>query len=224
MRKQYKTLLIILVVLAVLQIIGGIVYTTLTGINEKKYTYVTCTVTDVQTEQNEDETFTVIGIEVSYRGEDGQTVYAQMQDFPSSFQVGESFEARYVDDPLSLSQEKTDWFTPVFLLVLGIEYAIGAIVMFAMRKKMGLYALQADDNENAPIDEDDWHIYEENSQNMPQNEREIDEIFPLESGEEIGQVGFADNQTSTPSDDEATSSPTLNPTEQNSEELNQQKT
>lgn len=196
MKKQYKTLLIIVTVLAVLQIIGGIVYTSIVGVQEKEYTYVTCTVVEVETEQQEDESYIVKGITVTYENDKGEAVTATMQDFPSSFAEGKSFEARYKDNPLSLSAQKTDWFTPVFLLCLGVCYAIGAIVMFAMRKKMGLYALDNEvKNDDVTIDEDDWHIYDETADAVNKQ-----------------------------ADEEHDSASKTNPTDENSEELNQQKT
>ncbi len=195
MKKQYKTLLIIIAVLAVLQIVGGIVYTSIVGAQEKEYTYVTCTVVKVETEQQEDESYLVTGITVTYENDKGETITATMQDFPSSFAEGKSFEARYKDNPLSLSAEKTDWFTPVFLLCLGVCYAIGAIVMYAMRKKMGLYALDNEEKDDTPINEDDWHIYDERADAV---NKQVEE--------------------------ETASATQTNLTEENSEELDQQKT
>lgn len=140
MKKELKTLWIVVAVLAVLQIVGGCIYTGWTAVKEKTYTYVDCTVMAVQSTINGD-SVTIDGITVSYVNEQGQTVMAQMADFPTSFAEGETFRARYQDDPLTLSVRQTDWFTPVFLLILGLAYALFDLGALLLRKKMGLYAL-----------------------------------------------------------------------------------
>lgn len=146
MKKELKTLWIAVVVLAVLQLIGGIAYTSWTAHCERQYTYVDCTVVSVSTSQGEEEgALTVEGITVSYVASGGETVIAEMEDFPSSFAIGESFRGRYSDDPTLISAKTTDWFTPVFLIILGAMYALAAAVMFILRKKMGLYAMESPD-------------------------------------------------------------------------------
>lgn len=146
MKKELKTLWITVVVLAVLQLIGGIAYTAWTAQCERRYTYVDCTVVSVSTSQGEEEGALIVeGITVSYVADGGGTVIAEMEDFPSSFAVGESFRGRYSDDPSLISAKTTDWFTPVFLIILGAMYALAAAVMFILRKKMGLYAMESPD-------------------------------------------------------------------------------
>ncbi len=142
MKKEFRTLWIAVAVLAVLQLVGGGVYTAWTAHCEKQYTYVTCTVISVSSSKQEgDDAVTIDGITVSYVNEQGETVVAEMEDFPSSFAVGESFSGRYSDDPTRISAKQTDWFTPVFLIVLGMGYALFDILTFIFRKKMGLYAM-----------------------------------------------------------------------------------
>lgn len=167
MKKELKVLCITVAVLAVLQLIGGIFYTAMTAREEKKYTYVECTITSVQSKE-EDDTVTIEGITVSYIGNDGQTVIAQMVDFPSSFSVGETFTGRFKDDPLLISAEQTDWFTPVFLIILGAAYALIDITLFLLRKKMGLYAMEsvADD-----------YIYEDESDDESEDDTEDIQSF-----------------------------------------------
>lgn len=149
MRREFKTLWIAVAVLAVLQLIGGTIYTAATAARERDFTYVECTIVDVKTTEQED-TVTIEEITVSYTDADGNTVTAKMADFPASFSVGSTFEGRYTDDPHKISAQTTDWFTPVFLLILGGAYAIGDIVAFALRKKMGLYAMVDIRDENPP--------------------------------------------------------------------------
>lgn len=151
MKREFKTLWIAVAVLAVLQLIGGTIYTAATAARERDFTYVKCTVVDVRVTEQED-TVTIEAITVTYTDADGNTVTAQMADFPASFSVGSTFEGRYTDDPHRISAEDTDWFTPVFLLILGGVYAIGDIVAFALRKKLGLYAM-VDVKDEKPLPE-----------------------------------------------------------------------
>lgn len=149
MKREFKTLWIAVAVLAVLQLIGGTIYTAATAARERTYTYVECTVIDVRVTEQE-EGVTVEAITVSYTDANGNAVIAEMIDFPSKFSLGSTFEGRYTDDPHKISAQTTDWFTPVFLLILGGAYAIGDIVAFALRKKMGLYAMVDIQDENPP--------------------------------------------------------------------------
>lgn len=152
MKKELKTLWITVAVLAVLQIIGGSVYTTMTAVQEKKFTYVDCTVIAVQSTRNED-TVTIEGVTVSYRNGEGDTVIAQMTDYPSSFEIGSVFRGRYLNDPEAVSAQVTDWFTPVFLIVLGVGYGLIDVAALLLRKKMGLYALRDYVAEDEPGEE-----------------------------------------------------------------------
>lgn len=164
MKKELKILWITVAVLAVLQLIGGTIYTVWTAKEEQKYTYVECTIVSVQSKKEED-TVIIEGITVSYLGDDGTTVIAEMADFPSSFSVGTVFTGRFKNDPLKISAEDTDWFTPVFLIVLGGMYAIIDIALLLFRKKMGLYAMEsvADDHiyEDDPDEDTDEDISSE---------------------------------------------------------------
>lgn len=157
MKKEFKIIFITVAVLSVLQLIGGTVYTAWTASQDELYTYVDCTVVSVQS-VTEGDTLKIEGITVSYVNENGEVVTAQMEDFPSSFSIGEVFSGRYLDDPLSISAKKTDWFTPVFLIILGAAYAIFDLIAFLLRKKMGLYAMVSpydyEDDEDEIADED----------------------------------------------------------------------
>lgn len=141
MKKELKTIWVVVAVLAVLQILGGSVYTAMTATKERSFTYVDCTVVSVQSTQDEG-TVQIQGVTVTYLDGKGNTVTAQLQDLPERFAVGESIRGRYDDDPLKISTEKTDWFTPVFLIVLGTAYGLFDVVAWLLRKKMGLYALE----------------------------------------------------------------------------------
>lgn len=154
MKKDLRTVWIVVMVLAVLQIAGGSYFTLRTALYEKNYTYVDCTVVSVQSTQEED-SLLVQGITVSYVNEAGETVLAQMEDFPSSFSVGSTFRARYEQDPYSISAQETDWFTPVFLLVLGAGYGLFGLAALLLRKKMGLYAMEdVSDDRSDPEEEE----------------------------------------------------------------------
>lgn len=153
MKRELKTLWIVVAVLAVLQIVGGSIYTAITAVRERNYTYVDCTVVSVKTTPD-GENFRVEGITVSYADSTGNTVTADMVDFPSSFSVGSTFRGRYEQDPKAVSAEHTDWFTPVFLIVLGAVYALADIGALLLRKKMGLYALNEITDEEEPQTEE----------------------------------------------------------------------
>lgn len=153
MKKELKTFWIVVAVLAVLQIIGGCAYTAMTAIKERNFTYVVCTVVSVQTTQDGD-TVQVQEITVNYTDTTGNTVTAEMIDFPERFSVGETFQGRYENDPLKISAEKTDWFTPVFLIILGVAYGLFDVAALLLRKKMGLYALADISDQTSPQEEE----------------------------------------------------------------------
>lgn len=142
MKRDLKVLWITVAVLAVLQLVGGAVYTAWTAKCEKQYTYVDCTVISVQSSEDGD-ALRIEGITVSYTDGEGRTVIAEMEDFPSSFSVGSTFRGRYSNDPLSISAKQTDWFTPTFLIFLGALYALFDILALILRKRMGLYAMES---------------------------------------------------------------------------------
>ncbi len=166
MKKELKVICITVAVLAVLQLVGGIFYTAMTAKEEKSYTYVECTILSVQSKK-EDDTVIIEGITVSYLGSYGQTVVAQMADFPSSFAEGETFTGRFRDDPLLISAEHTDWFTPVFLIVLGAAYAVIDITLFLLRKKMGLYAMESVADDYIYEDESDEESEDDSEDTQP---------------------------------------------------------
>ncbi len=155
MKRQVKSFIIVIAVIAVLQIAGGTVYAIHTARNDKQYTYVDCTVVSVDFEEKEDNQGTINGITVSYVNSEGQTVVAKMADYPYKFSVGTVFRARYTDNPELLSAQSADWFTPVLMIVLGVAYAIGDVVLWVIRKKTGLYALGTIDD-SADDDLDDF--------------------------------------------------------------------
>lgn len=181
MKKRIKALFVLLVVLAVLQTVGGIVYLSFTAAEDKLYTDVVCTITEVKTtvvepeedgEESEGETVTIDSITVTYQNENGEEVVATLADYPSSFQgVGTVLNGRYKDNPTSITLVQTDWFTPSFVLVMGIAYAVGTTVLFAMRKRMGWYALDDSEKDNAPEQE------EEENTDYPENQTLDSSIF-----------------------------------------------
>lgn len=141
MKKELKTIWVVVAVLAVLQILGGSVYTAMTAAKERNYTYVDCTIVSVQSTQDDD-SVQIQSVTVTYLDREGNTVTAQLQDLPERFAVGETIRGRYADDPQKISTEKTDWFTSVFLIVLGTAYGLFDVGAWLLRKKMGLYALE----------------------------------------------------------------------------------
>lgn len=168
MKKRFKTLFIVLIVISVLQTVGGIVYLSFTAANDKSYTEVVCTITEVDSvptdEEDESQNFTIESIKVEYVNADGEVVEGVLKDFPSDkFGVGTVLNGRYKDDPHSITLTRTNWFLPSLVLVIGVAYAIGAVVLYASRKNMGLYALsdmtdgtdESEEPENVEIAEND---------------------------------------------------------------------
>ncbi len=174
MKRRLRTLLVIIAVLAVFQIVAGALLLSWTVTTEKSYTYVTATITEIQTEkqQNEDgdEYYTVKSISVAYTNNSGESVVATLADFPYSFELGTVLECRYTDNPLSLSTQTTDWFTPVFTIVLGVVYAIGGTLLFVFRKNFGLYALEDTEKGDFEEEEDDWELDDEQSNEILQDD------------------------------------------------------
>lgn len=169
MKRQLKVFLIILTVIAIIHIVGGAVYLATTSVGEREYTYVVCTIEEILSTPSENDTYTVQEIRVSYQNEKGETVFATLLDYPSSFSVGAKIEGRYKDNPFEISCEKTNWFYPSLVMIVGVVYAVIVIVLLAMRKKMGLYALESVEKTADLVEEDDWTIFEEIEQQ--QNER-----------------------------------------------------
>lgn len=165
MKSQLKTILIVIAVLAIFQIVVGAVFLHFTVKTERTFTYVTAQITDVQTEKGEEEnSYKITSIVVTYTNNNGETVIATLSDYPSTFEIGTTVQCRYTTNPYSLSTQTTDWFIPIFTVCLGVVYAIGGIVLFAFRKKFGLYALQDTENGNVDIVDDDWSLDDDNFQ------------------------------------------------------------
>lgn len=207
MKKEFKAIWWTVAVLAVLQLVGGIIYTSYTAKLEREFTYVECTVTDVQTKKDEDSedknALIIERIVVTYKNSAGETVDAEMTDYPQSFAIGTTFTARYTNDPHSLSAEHTDWFTPIFLIVLGAVYAITAAALLIFRKHTGLYAMESPTEEY----EESYHEMsdEHKDESSPDAEGEYAECSTPELTDEYtekaspdGQDEFADNSTSAP--------------------------
>lgn len=157
--KQLKTIWIIIVVLAVLQIIGGSVYTAWTVDNERRYTYVDCVIVDI-TAVADGDSYTVEAVLVEYEA-DGKTVSAKLVDYPSKMEIGTTVHGRYDQSVQEISCKTTDWFTPIFLLCLGVAYAIGAALAFVFRKKMGLYVIVDEVGGNECIEDDGWTLLDD---------------------------------------------------------------
>lgn len=155
MKKQLKTIFIILIVLAVLQIVGGVVYLSFTAVEDASYTTVECTIhsvvfTKTEKQEEQEEQGTIDKVIVTYQNAQGETIQAELSDYPASFSIGSVFEGRYKsEEPTKITMEETDWFTPSFMLCVGVLYAIGATLLFVFRKKLGMYALDdaVDDEE-----------------------------------------------------------------------------
>lgn len=166
MRKDLLTIFIVVAVLAVCQIVGGVVYTVYTARKDASFDYYDCTIVEIETEKVETDTedgeeqFTIKSVKVQYTLSDGTEVEAYATQYPSSLAVGTEFVGRVSRDSNSLdvSAETTDWFTPIFMIALGVVYAIIDLLFFIFRKKTGLYALKDVSNEYVEIEEDDWTI------------------------------------------------------------------
>ncbi len=166
MRKDFLTIFIAIAILAVLQIVGGTIYTITTAVVESKYTYYDCTIVEIETEKVESDTdseieqYKIKNVKVSYTLADGTEIIANASYYPTPLAVGDVFVGRVSSDSTSdsVSSETTDWFTPIFMIVLGVVYALIDLLFFVFRKKTGLYALKDVSEEYVEIEDDDWTI------------------------------------------------------------------
>lgn len=165
MRKDFLTIFIVIAVLAVCQIVGGVIYTVKTAIEDRKYDYYECTIIDIETEKVESdeesvEQYKIKAVKVTYTLEDGTTITANATQYPQSIAVGNVFVGRVSNESISgnVSCETTDWFTPILMIVLGVVYALADLLFYLFRKKTGLYALRDVSDDYVEIEEDNWTV------------------------------------------------------------------
>ena len=87
---------------------------------------------------------------------------------PPRLEEGREIEVRFnKENPDVVTAEMIDWFPAVFLLALGVLYAVGGLLVVIFRKKAGYYAIVEQTDEPTPIEDDDFSIIETISQEEP---------------------------------------------------------
>ncbi|MCM1290101.1 MAG: DUF3592 domain-containing protein [Corallococcus sp.] len=142
MKPRNLKIVIFAVVLAVILIAGGVTYVSVTAVNAAKYQTVSATVVEISTEKKDENTVIVTGVAVRYETAGGVVQNKLSGQFPKELKEGSQISVRYKkDDVTFVTAEHVDWGTPIFLLVLGVLYAVGSGVFIYLRKKAGDYAI-----------------------------------------------------------------------------------
>ena len=142
MKNRNTKLIIFTIVLAAILIAGGVTYVSITAVNAAKFETVTAIVTEITTEQKDENSVTVTGVTVRYETSDWTTESKLSGQLPKELKEGGSLIVRYKKDDVSfVTTEYVDWGTPIFLLVIGVLYAVGSGVFIYLRKRAGDYAL-----------------------------------------------------------------------------------
>jgi hypothetical protein len=159
MNPRLKKLIAFVVVISTILIVGGVVYTSLLGVENSQYTKTTATITHIETEKKGENTFIVKSASVTYDTPEGTKVNKLSGVLPVSLKEGGQVEVRFNNaNPDSVTAEMIDWFPAVFLLILGVLYAVGGAVVVVLRKQAGYYAIVEQNNEPCPLEDDDFSI------------------------------------------------------------------
>lgn len=159
MNPKLKRLIIFVVVISTILTVGGIVYTSFLGVENSQYTKTMGTVVEIENEKTGEYTAVVKSVTVSYETPDGTKTNKLSGVLPFSFEEGTEVEVRFQNDnPDYVTAEMIDWFPAVFLIVLGVLYAVGGSVVVVFRKKAGYYAIVEQSNDPIPIEDDGFSI------------------------------------------------------------------
>lgn len=161
MNPKLKKLIAFVVVISTILIVGGIVYTSFLGVENKQYTKTTATIAKIESEQTGEHTFVVKGATVTYDTPQG-TKTNKLQGIlilPPRLEEGAEVEVRFKNEDVDyVTSEMINWLPAVFLLVLGVLYAVGGAMLIVFRKKAGYYAIVEQNNDPLPIEDDGFSI------------------------------------------------------------------
>lgn len=156
MKNRNVKLIIFSFVLAAILVVGGVVYVSLTAVDAARYQSVMATVVQVKTEKKDENSVVVKSVTVQYETPQGTVRDDLSGQLPDKLQEGGTLSVRYKKSDTSfVTAERIDWGTPIFLLVIGVLYAVGSIVFVHLRKKAGDYALYDGSVEGDGVFEDE---------------------------------------------------------------------
>lgn len=168
MNTRLKKLIIIVVVISSVLIIGGVIYTSILGVEANQYSKTMGTISKIEIEEKEENTVVVKWASVTYETPQGTKTNKLIGVLPPRLEEGREIEVRFnKENPDVVTAEMIDWFPAVFLLALGVLYAVGGILVVIFRKKAGYYAIVEQTDEPTPIEDDDFSIIETISQEEP---------------------------------------------------------
>ena len=168
MNSRLKKLIIIVVVISSVLTIGGVIYTSILGVEANQYSKTMGTISKIEIEEKEENTVVVKWASVTYETPQGTKTNKLIGVLPPRLEEGREIEVRFhKENPDVVTAEMIDWFPAVFLLVLGVLYAVGGLLVVIFRKKAGYYAIVEQTDEPTPIEDDDFSIIETISQEEP---------------------------------------------------------
>lgn len=154
MTKRFKLWLTACFALAAALLAGGIVYTSLTAAENSRYVYTQAEITEINSVENADGTYDITGVTIRYETEKGTVGVLLEKGLPAELKTGAEISVRYLKtDPAKPSTQRTDWFSPAFLIALGVMYSAIGAAMLLVRKRAGHYAMT--NPAPAPADEDE---------------------------------------------------------------------
>ena len=122
----------------------------------------------IEIEEKEENTVVVKWASVTYETPQGIKTNKLIGVLPPRLEEGREIEVRFnKENPDVVTAEMIDWFPAVFLLALGVLYAVGGLLVVIFRKKAGYYAIVEQTDEPTPIEDDDFSIIETISQEEP---------------------------------------------------------
>ena len=160
---------------------GGVVYTSLLGVEKSHYTTTVGTIAEIETETTGEYTVIVKSATVTYETPDGTKTNKLTGVLPSRMEKGAEVEVRYNNENTDLvTAEKIDWFPAVMLLVIGVLYAVGGTMVVVFKKKAGYYAIVEQTNDPIPLEDDDFSLVD---QLEKLSQEELDNQTPLQDNQ-----------------------------------------
>lgn len=162
MNSRLKKLILIVIVISSVLIVGGVVYTSILGAESNQYSKTMGTISVIETEEKGENIVVVKEASVTYETPQGTKTNKLTGVLPSRLEEGSDLEIRYNKaNPDVVTAEMIDWFPAVFLLILGVLYAVGGGLVVILRKKAGYYAIVEQSNDPTPLEEDDFSILDQ---------------------------------------------------------------
>ena len=159
MNTRLKKLIILVVVISTILTVGGIVYTSMLGVENNKYTTTMGTIAEIETETVGENTVVVKWASVTYKTPQGEMTSKLSGMLPNRLEKGAEVEVRFNNEnPYKVTAETINWFPAVMLIVLGVLYAVAGAMVIVFKKKAGYYAIVEQTNDPTPIEDDGFSI------------------------------------------------------------------